>query len=493
MRNSDSPAPAGGLGRRAFLAGVAAGGGLLLARGLGARGWLGSDGRPATCEDVLRALGASLTSAQRKLVVFPADHPTRQIVNTLSVIERPHLGTLFSPSQRVLIERLYESMLSAQGRGAFAGTVAVEGRLDGCVLAIYGEPASGRAQAVIMGGHLMLRGGGSSDGAAFGDGLAYGHQVGNLRWRVAGNSFAYHGDAANRLYAHLDPDARQRAVLAAPPHELLLQPQPAGAAFPGVRVGALPEPAKESAAQLLDAVLSCYPAPASAEARASIEANGGLDALHVAYYASHGFYPDMVAWGSLDAAERQRRGDPYWQIWRIEGPGTIVHFKGHPHVHAYIRVVRDAARANLGESLGTTAVTLEGAPLRRLLEAALRRASGEALAFQSDELPGRFCAGEITTGLAYALDPYRNHVSVATLAGGAMAAPLRERLEASGVAVNPQMRYRVVSTDYLVQQRDAFGDPEKVEPSTLLLRDALVDHLRAGGLAQVSRSASAPA
>jgi hypothetical protein len=194
----------------------------------------------------------------------------------------------------------------------------------------------------------------------------------------------------------------------------------------------------------------------------------------------------MSSWGSLDAGERQRRGDPYWQIWRIEGPGTVVHFKGHPHVHAYIQVVRDPARANYGESLATSATTLQGAALRRLLEAALRRASGEALAFHGEELPGRFCAGEITTGVAYSLDPYHNHVVVATIAGGAMAAGLRERLEAGGVVVSPHDRYRVASTDYLVQQRSTFGAPERIEPSELLLRDALVAHLRADGLRQAT-------
>src|SRR5690606_517305 len=104
----------------------------------------------------------------------------RQIDNTVAVLDRPHLGTLLSPSQRVLAEQLYEGMLSPRGREAFAGTVAVEGRLDGCVLAIYGEPERGaaHAQAVISGGHLLLRGGARAMGAAFGGGIAYGHQIG---------------------------------------------------------------------------------------------------------------------------------------------------------------------------------------------------------------------------------------------------------------------------------------------------------------------------
>ena len=183
--------------------------------------------------------------------------------------------------------------------------------------------------------------------------------------------------------------------------------QGAGGRFPACASARSPSRRSEEAARLLDTVLATLPrGRARAGALACIDANGGVGALHVACYASHGFYADMRAWASLTPAERARRGDPYWQVWRIEGPGTIVHFKGHPHVHAYIQVVRDPARANLGESLGARSRRRSRASrMRALLEGALRRATGEALAFHADEIPGRFCAGEVTTGLAYALDP----------------------------------------------------------------------------------------
>lgn len=471
------------LDRRSFLLGAGAAAGWLLARGLGASGPFGPEANVAQAE-ALRALAASLTSRQRELILFPADHPSRQIVNTLAVLERPHLGTLLSPSQRALTEALYLSMLSPRGRDAFAGTVAIEGRLDGAVLAIYGDPEAEAAQAVIMAGHLMLRSGGAAPGgAAFGGGTAYGHQIGNERWRVPGNSFAYHGDAANRLYAGLGAAERAQAVLPAPPHELVLQVQDERGSFEGVRVASLSEAGQEEAGQLLATVFSCYPEEERARALACIEGNGGLGALHVAFYGSRGYYEDMQAWGSLDPAERARRGDPYWQVWRIEGPGTIVHFKGYPHVHAYIQVVRDPARASVGEALAATALTVEGEAMRRLLEGALRRATGEALAFHADEIPGRFCPGEITTGVAFALDPYRNHLAVAEILGSAMAAPLRERLAAAGSEPDPARRYRVATTSYFAGRRDWVGEPERVETSDVLLRDALVAHLRAGGLA----------
>jgi hypothetical protein len=456
--------------------------GLLLARGLGVSPWLPREPSSASFPDLLRGFAATLTPRQRELLVFPADHPSRQIANTISVLERPHLGTLLSPGQRERVRELCAAMLSPRGREAFAGTLAVEGRLEGCVLALYGEPERGAAQAVLMGGHVMLRGGDEGAQGGFGGGLAYGHQIGNEHWRVPGNSFAFHGDAANRLYASLSADERARAVLPEPPHELVLQVQRAGAAFPGVRIGSLSERAREEASRLLETVLSIFPDESVARARSCIDGNGGGGALHVAFFANKGFYEDMTPWSALDAGERARRGDPYWQVWRIEGPGTIVHFKGHPHVHAYVQVVRDPSRANLGEPLGVASANVEAEALRRVLEGALRRATGEALAFHSEEVPGRFCPGEITTGLAYALDPYRNHVVVAKIQGRAMSAQLRERLAAAGVAVEDARGYRVASTGYFAGEAHLLGDVDGIEPSELLLRDALVAHLRAGGL-----------
>jgi hypothetical protein len=481
-------------GRRAFLAGAGAGAGLLVARGLGISPRGLREARGASPEALLRALALSLTPRQRELLVLPADHPTRQVANTTAVIERPHLGTLLSPAQRALAAQLCASMLSEPGRAAFAGTFAVEGRLDGCVLALYGEPESGRAQAVLSGGHVQLRGGSeSADGEAFGGAIAYGHQIGNQRWRVEGNSFAPHGDAANRVYASLAADERARAILPEPPHELVLQAQGPGGAFGGARVGSLSEAAQVGFARLLETVFASYPEAARARALASIEANGGPAALHVAFYASKGFYSDLSAWSTLTPAERAQRGDPYWQVWRIEGPGTIVHFQGHPHVHAYIQVVRDPARANVGESLGAVSATLEGERMRRLLEGALRRATGEALAFHADEIPGRFCPGEITTGLAHALDPYRNPVVVATIAGRAMSAALRERLASAGARIEPAQRHRVASLQYFAERPAIFGEADAIERDPLLLSDALVAHLRAGGLADGERLTSARA
>lgn len=468
------------IGRRAFLAGVGGGAGWLVARGLGVPGF-GAAAAPAPFDATLRALGASLTPFQRERIVFPADHPSRQINNTIAVVKGPHLGTLLSPAQRALAADLYAAMLSERGRDAFAGTIAVEGRLDGCVLAIYGEPAAGGAHAVISGGHVLVRGGGEDENAPFGGGVAYGHQIGNEQWRVPGNSFAYHGDAFNRFFATLAPAERHAAILPAPPHELLLQAQGTGGRFPGVAIGALSAAAQAEAGRLVETLLSCYPEPGRRVALGCIESHGGVGALHAATFANRGFYSDMQSWDALDPAERARRGDPYWQVWRLEAPGLVVHFKGFPHVHAYLEIVRDPARANVGESIAATESTLEGEPMRRLYEAALRRASGEPVAYAGPEVPGRFCAGEVTTGLVWSLDPYGNRVVVATIDPARMAPEVRERLASRGVALEERTPIRVATIDYLAGE-GLLGEPRTVEMHAGLLRDALLAEIRADGL-----------
>jgi hypothetical protein len=196
----------------------------------------------------------------------------------------------------------------------------------------------------------------------------------------------------------------------------------------------------------------------------------------VATYANRGFYPDMKDWASLDAPERARRGEPYWQVWRLEGPGTVIHFKGYPHVHAYLQIARNPRRANVGAVLAQTRALVEGPAMRRFIEQAIRRSSGEARAFAAEDSPARFCPGEITTGLVQALDPFRERIVVARIDARAMARPVRERLDVrEGVQ-------RVATTAFLAGDPEQFGRPESVTDTGTRLSEALLAHLRAGGL-----------
>ena len=54
---------------------------------------------------------------------------------------------------------------------------------------------------------------------------------------------------------------------------------------------------------------------------AILKQGGGLDQLRMAFY-----------------REGDLKGDQIWDIWRVEGPSFAWHFRGAPHVHAYINI-----------------------------------------------------------------------------------------------------------------------------------------------------------
>ena len=57
------------------------------------------------------------------------------------------------------------------------------------------------------------------------------------------------------------------------------------------------------------------------EAMAILKASGGMDSLRMAFYKDGDIGQDRV-----------------WDNWRIEGPSLVWHFRGDPHVHAYINI-----------------------------------------------------------------------------------------------------------------------------------------------------------
>jgi len=476
--------------RRAFLGSLGAGAGMLLAGGLpGAPRWLG--GRAYAELDhgaCLARLDASLSPLQRALTVHPWDEPSRQITNTSTIFKRPHIDTLFDADQVALVRRLYETMLSEQGQAWLENTVTLEGKLGGCVLAIFSDAApgelaaaaaQGHAQTMITGGHLMLREGGAArSGYAFGGPIAYGQQIGNGEFRVRGNAFAAHGDALNRFYASLAPGERTVSIVAAVPHELMVQPQGAAGVFEGVSLGSVAPAARERARELLDVVLATYKRDARTDALAAIDGNGGIGALRVAVYADYGFYADGSRYNDLTAADRAKRELPYWQVWRIEGPGCVVHFKGYPHVHAYINIVSDPTRQNIGEVLTRAAAPLGPAAVRRILTAAMRQETELPLAYYAQDVPARIGAGDVTVGLVRAIDPFAESIVVASIRGAEMADDMREQAAVQGVAVDPGRDYRVATAAYWSRQEGVFGRPHRVDPWDRSLHEALVTYLR---------------
>ena len=57
------------------------------------------------------------------------------------------------------------------------------------------------------------------------------------------------------------------------------------------------------------------------EALNVLKQGGGLQRLAIAFYQQ----------GDL-------KNDKVWDIWRVEGPNFVWHFRGAPHVHTYLNI-----------------------------------------------------------------------------------------------------------------------------------------------------------
>ena len=96
-------------------------------------------------------------------------------------------------------------------------------------------------------------------------------------------------------------------------------------ALPGIGGKELSSDQKDQLAASLRAVMQPYRKEDVDEVMEILESGGGLDSLHLSFYRT----------GDLDE-------DQVWDIWRLESPTVVCHFRGAPHVHAYINIAKRA-------------------------------------------------------------------------------------------------------------------------------------------------------
>jgi hypothetical protein len=193
-------------------------------------------------------------------------------------------------------------------------------------VAIFGEPGSGQFEFEMTGRHLTIRADGDSvAGAAFGGPIIYGHGAGDSEKGLPGNVFYYQTQKANEVFQALDGTQRTKALLPKAPPEARVPVQGDAGQFQGIRLGELAPDQKALVESVIKILLDPYREADVDEAMALMKAGGGLDALHMAFYEAD------------DLGE-----DHEWDIWRIEGPTFVWHFRGAPHVHAYVNIARPA-------------------------------------------------------------------------------------------------------------------------------------------------------
>jgi hypothetical protein len=323
----DCPDCGEGTTRREFVrrvAGIAVAGGLAPAIVPAARA-VAAPSAKSPAETAVKRFYDTLTADQRKVICFPFDHPLRTKINANWAITEPKIEDYFTKDQQVLLDEIFRGVVSPEGYERFKKQMEDDaGGFGEYHVAVFGTPGSGQFEWEMTGRHMTIRADGDSvSNAAFGGPIIYGHGAGDSEKGLPGNVFYYQTKKANEVFSALDGKQRKAALLKKAPTESAVAVQGSSGQFPGLAVGELSKDQKELVESVIKVILAPYREEDVEEAVAIQKAGGGLDALHMAFYESNDIGKDQV-----------------WDIWRLEGPTFVWHFRGAPHVHTYVNIAK---------------------------------------------------------------------------------------------------------------------------------------------------------
>jgi hypothetical protein len=431
--------------------------------------------RDLTSIDELAAeVHAGLMASAGARACFDYDHPLRQVHNrglrlggltvnaeTLSWNVRRALTTIV----RARLPAAGFDRLMSQYPSHFSGVNFLQ-------LMLFGTPGRGPWQMLLSGIHLNLRVGCRiTDGAAFGGPQVYGDQRGNDRPGLPGNVFRYQMQGAHALVTGLTRASRGEIRVAQAPPQTCIAVQGRGGRFDGLPVADLPAQARRQAQAIVGGILENYGEEGAAYAWDCVRRNGGVDGLHFADY-------DVDFQGGRHAADNPS------QIFRLEGPSAVFHFRGEPHVHAFVSVERNFDQPlSLGEELAVNPTALEGESLRAWYESAMvRHTQADDAYYPSFSLAGRLRAGMIKTGDIWAAESWVDELIVCEVMGEDIAPYLGNRMSSRGHSPQAHRTYRIATTgDVAANMADSRIGRVTRSRNWGPLREALVSQARTDG------------
>ncbi len=271
-------------------------------------------------ETVVKRFYQSLKPAQRNVICLPFDDARRSRISPNWHVTDPQIGDKFyTDEQRELVNEILKSVTSEEGYERFIKQMDDDdGGMESYSIAVFGNPDSGQFQWEMTGRHLTIRADGDSvDKAAFGGPIVYGHGEED----PSDNLFHYQTKIANEVFGALDPRQRKLALLPKAPREADVPLQGADGKFPGVPVSDLSSDQRKLVEKTIRTMLKPYREEDVEEVLAILKAGGGFEKLSIAFYQQ----------GDL-------KNDKVWDIWRVEGPSFVWHFRGAPHVHTYLNI-----------------------------------------------------------------------------------------------------------------------------------------------------------
>jgi len=280
-------------------------------------------------EGLVQELRASLTEEQKAKVILPYDHskgngfPTR-----LGMYNSPigkTIGDCYTKPQQELIDKILRAISSdEEGYRRLTRNYTFDGSrsLQGCGANLFGDPANGKPYAwVFTGHHITVRCDGNfSDGIGFGGPMYYGHSPNGYSDR---NCFNYQTKSVLSVFDALNETQRKKAVVAGTPGEQApsVRFRKKGEPRPGIGIGELTKDHRELVEKVMRDILSPYRKEDADEVMQIIQATGGMDKIHLAFY-EDGMMNDKQP----------------WHFWRLEGPGFIWNYRVLPHVHTYVNI-----------------------------------------------------------------------------------------------------------------------------------------------------------
>ncbi len=286
-------------------------------------------------ESMVKALYDMLSAKQRETICFPWDHKDddRVLMRTLiyanSDITENYINDsdFYTKDQQAVIRQIFEGIISPEWHERIDKQLTDDagGYGEQNSIAIFGEPGTREFEFVMTGRHMTIRcDGNSADHVAFGGPIFYGHAADSFDEGPThpGNVFWPQAMAANKLYQMLDGKQQERALLREGlPNESRVSFRGEDGKFQGLPVSELASDQKEHLQQVMSMLIEPYRQSDRDEVTACIKSQGGLDAFHLAYYAQNDIGKDGV-----------------WDIWRLEGPSFVWHYRGAPHVHVWVSV-----------------------------------------------------------------------------------------------------------------------------------------------------------
>ena len=290
-------------------------------------------------ETLVKVLFDTLSPKQRESICFDWDHQDEKrgllrtrVANNWNITDKfISDDDFYTKDQQKIIRGVFEGIINPEWHSRIDKQLDDDSGGYGAQnsIAIFGTPGSKQFEFVMTGRHMTIRcDGNSAEHVAFGGPIFYGHAADGFNEGPThrGNIFWPQAQAANKLYEMLDGKQQKQALLPKGlPAEQKVGFRGKSGDFQGLPASELSSDQKEHLQKVMALLIEPYRQSDRDEVTKCLKAQGGLDNCHLAYYAQEDIGKDGV-----------------WDIWRLEGPSFVWHYRGAPHVHVWVNIADDA-------------------------------------------------------------------------------------------------------------------------------------------------------